>query len=279
MGFLLASGCWPAFTVAAAAPSLQVQWFFFPAAPIRRSPAATLPRSNNSSTPSEKLPPHPTLRDPIALGFPQLGYRGFRVTPTDIAGVTWLDIFGTAVAVASGGANGVPLSRSFRFDKDAALEQLLFQAVRAEGSSLTDYMTIPPIGVDPPGGGAPSALGDERAICPQRPREKVASASIRKRMAVGLGGAEARVVSQPGRVKLRRAKIGGLQIGELSENIRIRHAGAEHLQNVLHPNAHSANTRFPAALLGIDGDTLVAVHGRTLFARPPVAKLSVDWNG
>jgi hypothetical protein len=146
MGFLLAPGCWPAFTFAADAPSLQVQWIIFFGRPdpkfAIRDPASV----RQFVDAFERLPPHPTLRDPNALGAPQLGYRGFWVTPTDIAGVTSLEIFGTAVAVASGGANGVPLSWSFRFDKDAALEQLLFQAVRAEGSALTDYPPIPPSG-------------------------------------------------------------------------------------------------------------------------------------
>jgi hypothetical protein len=154
MGLLLILACWPVFTFAANAPSLQVQWILFSG-----RPDPTVAISDPSSVRQfvaafERLPPHPTLRDPNALGAPQLGYRGFRVTPIDMAGVTWIEIFGTAVAVASGGANGVPLSWSFRFDRDAALEQLLFQAVRAEGNSLTDYPPSPPTGVAPPGGGA-----------------------------------------------------------------------------------------------------------------------------
>ena len=85
------------------------------------------------------------------------------------------------------------------------------------------------------------------------------------------------MVGQPCCVELLRAKIGGLQIGELGENIRIRHTRAKHLQNVLHTNPHPANAWLSTALRGIDRDTLAEVHGRTLFARSPFAKLSLEW--
>ncbi len=154
MGFLLASGCW--FTFAAEAPSLRVQWFIFSGRPDPTFAISDPASVQQFLAALEKLPPHPTLKDPNALGSPQLGYRGFGVTPTGIAGVDWIEIFGTAVAVSSGGVNGVPLSWSFRFDKDATLEQFLFQAARAEGSSLTDQVPIPATGVGPLGGGASS---------------------------------------------------------------------------------------------------------------------------
>lgn len=149
---VLAAGCWPALTFAADASALQVQWIIFSGRPDPTFAVRDPGSVQQFVAAFERLPPHPTLRDPNALGTPQLGYRGFRVTPTDLAGVSWLEIFGTAVAVASGGANGVPLAWSFRFDRDAVLEQLLFQVVRAEGSSLTEYLPIPPTGVAPAGG-------------------------------------------------------------------------------------------------------------------------------
>ncbi len=94
-------------------------------------------------------------------------------------------------------------------------------------------------------------------------------------MAVGSHGPQNRVVGQSGRIELRRSKIGGLQIRKLGENIGIRHAGAEHLQKILHPNAHAENTRFPSTRLGIDGDSLAEVHEQALFTGLPFSKLSL----
>ena len=136
---------WPALAFAAEPSSLQVQWMINSGLPDPRFTINEAAAIRQLVATFEALPLHPTLTDPNSVSPSQSGYRGFHVTPISLAGVSWFDVYGTAVAVASGGSNGVPLSWSFRFDKSAALEQLLFQAGRAQGT-ITDAAPVLVIG-------------------------------------------------------------------------------------------------------------------------------------
>lgn len=102
------------------------------------------------------LPLHPTLteRAPAA----SLGYSGFHITPTGMDGVAWFEVYGNTVEVASSATVAGTQARSFRFDKESALERLLFQAARVQG--------VRPFGPETPTppsmvGGAPLA---ERSV-------------------------------------------------------------------------------------------------------------------
>ena len=135
--YWLALVFWPALAFAAEPSSVQVQWVIYSGRPDPTFAISEVAAVRQLVAIFEALPPHPTLTDPNSVSPSQSGYRGFHVTPTGWAGVSGIDVYGSAVAVASGGSNGVPLSWSFRFDKNAALEQLLFQAGRAQGT-ITD---------------------------------------------------------------------------------------------------------------------------------------------
>ena len=84
------------------------------------------------------------------------------------------------------------------------------------------------------------------------------------------------MVGQTGRVKLGRPQIGGLEVGKLRKDIRLRHSGAKHLQHVAHADPHPANARFSPALFRVDRDAFSEIHTRKLFTIPPLAKLSPE---
>ena len=56
--------------------------------------------------------------------------------------------------------------------------------------------------------------------------------------------------------------IGGLQIGEILKDFRLRDASGEEIEHVLYTNAHAANAGTAAALMRIKSDALI--HRATL---------------
>ena len=54
----------------------------------------------------------------------------------------------------------------------------------------------------------------------------------------------------------RGPQVFAFEIGHLGEDLVGGETGREELEDVSHPNAHAPNARSPAALLGIDGDTV-----------------------
>jgi hypothetical protein len=61
-----------------------------------------------------------------------------------------------------------------------------------------------------------------------------------------------------------RADIGGLKIGKVPEDFLFAGASAEHVQDVLDADTHSANARAATALLGINGNPVQIVHSVSL---------------
>ena len=49
----------------------------------------------------------------------------------------------------------------------------------------------------------------------------------------------------------------GLQVGEISQHLVGRQAGSQEIENVGHADAHPADAGAPAALLGINRDSLL----------------------
>lgn len=56
------------------------------------------------------------------------------------------------------------------------------------------------------------------------------------------------------------ANVLGLEIGKVLEDFILRRAGGKHIENVLHTDAHPADTGASAALIRIDGDAFQIVH-------------------
>ena len=52
------------------------------------------------------------------------------------------------------------------------------------------------------------------------------------------------------------------EVGEVLQNFRLRHAGGEHVEHILDPDAHPADAGASAALGGVDGDAVEEVHRR-----------------
>lgn len=135
---LLALCWWQAVAFAAEPASLKIDVLLFSGRP---DPSFTITDGaliRQIVSVFEALPTHPTLTDKDSALPPQLGYRGFRVTPTGMSGITSFDVYGTAVEVISVPASGGAPIKSFRFDTNAALEQLLFQIARAQGAVPND---------------------------------------------------------------------------------------------------------------------------------------------
>lgn len=63
------------------------------------------------------------------------------------------------------------------------------------------------------------------------------------------------------RIGQARADVLGFQIRIISENLRLGRAAGEHFQYILDPNAHPANARPAAALLGVESDAIKVFHG------------------
>ena len=63
------------------------------------------------------------------------------------------------------------------------------------------------------------------------------------------------------------------EIGKVSEDFGLRHAGGEIIQDVRHGDTQPANARLPTALPGFNGNVLLIVHNRTLRPGDPKVKL------
>src|SRR5271169_2943578 len=50
------------------------------------------------------------------------------------------------------------------------------------------------------------------------------------------------------------------QIRKVFEDLLFGHAGGEHFEHILHPDAHPANAWATAALLGVEGDAIKVFH-------------------
>ena len=53
--------------------------------------------------------------------------------------------------------------------------------------------------------------------------------------------------------------VPGGEFREVGDNIRMRHAGRQPRQYVIHRNAHVPDARFPAPFSGFDGDALAVI--------------------
>jgi hypothetical protein len=72
------------------------------------------------------------------------------------------------------------------------------------------------------------------------------------------------MVNAPARVNHAGFHIVRFEIGQLFEDFFSGQTGSEQVQYIAHANPHPANTRTPAALLGIDGNALQNVHGNNM---------------
>jgi hypothetical protein len=121
---------WPAPGRAAEPSSLLVQFRIFSGRPDPTFVISDLAVIRQLSSILAVLPPHPTLAGNDSATPLRSGYRGFHVTPTGMDGVAWFDVYGSSVEISATTTGG---ARTFRFDKNTVLEQLLLQAGRAQG--------------------------------------------------------------------------------------------------------------------------------------------------
>jgi hypothetical protein len=82
----------------------------------------------------EATPPHPTLTASDSVSPGRLGYNGYFVTPTGMNGVESFIVYGNTIEVWPAASSTASPTRSFRFDADAKLEQLLSQLARADAA-------------------------------------------------------------------------------------------------------------------------------------------------
>ena len=54
------------------------------------------------------------------------------------------------------------------------------------------------------------------------------------------------------------------KLRKILKNLILRHTSGQVLKNILHCNSHAANTRFAAALAGLDRDDFRVIHGRRI---------------
>jgi hypothetical protein len=80
----------------------------------------------------------------------------------------------------------------------------------------------------------------------------------------GSGGHQDRVVHIPGGISNAGSDIFSFQVGEVREDFVWLCSSRQHVQHVLHPDAHAANAGFAAALVWIGRDS---VHGGILLHR------------
>src|SRR5215211_6458092 len=64
-----------------------------------------------------------------------------------------------------------------------------------------------------------------------------------------------------------RLDVFGGQVGEICENLLLRHPAGEIFQYVGDGHAHAADAGFAAALAGLDGDDLAVVHAWMIAER------------
>lgn len=68
------------------------------------------------------------------------------------------------------------------------------------------------------------------------------------------------MIKIPGGIGQAGTDVLGLQIGVVRQNLVGGGSSGEHVEHILHANAHSANTRTPPALRGVDGDAFIGIH-------------------
>jgi hypothetical protein len=83
-------------------------------------------------------------------------------------------------------------------------------------------------------------------------------------------GNEHRMVRFFGREGERGLDIFRFEVREIGEDLRLGHAGRQKVKDVPDPDAHAADARATAALLGIEGDP---VHSRHVVIGSLLVKL------
>ena len=68
------------------------------------------------------------------------------------------------------------------------------------------------------------------------------------------------VIALGGGVLQTSVNVLGFQVREVLQNLCLRHPGGQHFKHILHANAHPANARSSAALIGVNRDALKVVH-------------------
>jgi hypothetical protein len=72
----------------------------------------------------------------------------------------------------------------------------------------------------------------------------------------GHSGGEHRVVQAPGGVPEDRSNVFTFEVGVVGDDLLRGLASREPIEDVDHPNAHAADARTTAALVGVDGDAI-----------------------
>ena len=67
------------------------------------------------------------------------------------------------------------------------------------------------------------------------------------------------MIHAPRGVQQTRRNVVGLEVRIFFEDLLLRFPRRQQFQDIDHPDAHAANTRPTAALLGVDGDALEQV--------------------
>lgn len=86
------------------------------------------------------------------------------------------------------------------------------------------------------------------------------------------GGYEVRLVLAVGGVGEARADVRLVQLGEVRDNLRVRHAARQPAQHIRHRDAHPAHARFATPLARLKSDYALVVHDGKLAFRRRLAK-------